>query len=225
MIAKADPECAGDRYASYHAQGGYLPATFDNGRTEIGSAAGVHIRQITAEHVEISFRRIAATIVLRVFGAVYSVVIAMPAEVIRRRDARREAPIQLCLTQCPVDERISSYDMDQVLQRSGSLSTRSEARSRCSGEGLKDAYLQSCVFDVIVAGDFNISNSSIFSYEDGRRLTQNLGVRHVAGGIELAAAEGMQDAYGRASRKVSNGTAGFWIIALVCSLSSALHLK
>lgn len=219
VIAKADPDCAGDRYSTYHAQSGHLPATFDSGRTELGSAAGVHIRQVTAEHVEISFRRIAATIVLRVFGAVYSVVIAMPLEVIRRQDGRRDAPIQLCLSQCPVDERISSYDMERVLQRSGSMTYRSEVRSRCSDEGLKDAYLQSCVFDVIVSGDFNISNSSIFSYEDGRRLT--LGVRHIANDIELAAAEGVRDAYGRASRTVANG---FWIIALV-HLPSVFHQK
>jgi len=179
---KRHDECALDHYVTYQASSYDLPATFDDGSCQFGTADAVSLSELVPNvHVQISLRYVATTVDVRLSHRYLSVSIVSPppdslvddmggsgsgsGAPARLHAAPAINPLELCTARCPkrhvVDIRshlMAGSNTRGVVRGGGDsadllLETSSRsALSVCRSVGLVDSYLDSCVYDLVMTG-------------------------------------------------------------------------
>ena len=200
VLIKANKECATDHFVTYQAMEGDLPATFNQGQTELGPDAAVHIKEVDpGHHVLIYLRFINTKVVIRQLGGYYSVAVVMPQELVTNtsttttgqwsseiietgdEEVYQTVPVQLCNVGCPSEDRIPYRDIlaqvaigDESSTSVPQLIPYSQAVDMCLNLAVTDFFLDSCVFDLMSTGDANFSRASAHAYQDSLKLLPQL---------------------------------------------------
>ncbi|XP_059837343.1 repulsive guidance molecule A-like [Hypanus sabinus] len=170
-IFKNSKECIDQKV--YQAEIGNVPAAFVDGSVNGGDRNGANSlvikRKLKASHVEIQASYIGTTLIVRQVGQQLSFAILMPEEVASSHT--EEQDLQLCLSGCPLTERLPWSSLLHNAQR---------AKAKCK-EGLpvEDAYFECCVFDILVTGNPNISIAAFKAVEDAKALYPDKELLHV----------------------------------------------
>ncbi|XP_075049691.1 hemojuvelin [Mixophyes fleayi] len=176
IIFKDMKQCIDQRV--YQAEVGNVPAAFDDGSINGGKRAGgssltIHERE-PGKYIEIQAAYIGTTIRVRQLDRQLSFSLRM-AEVISQA-FQEEQDLQLCVTGCPSSQRISRTT---DLSRTNSLSMET-TRSLCKDKlSVEDAYFQSCVFDLMVSGNANLTEAAFHALEDARDFHTEPGTLHI----------------------------------------------
>ncbi|MEE6487799.1 hypothetical protein FKM82_015033 [Ascaphus truei] len=168
VIIKAFPGCTEQRV--YQATSEDLPAAFSDG-TE--GAGGLRVEEKPGK-VEIRAPHADATIAIRRIGRYLTFAIRLPADA-ASSGAQEGDALQLCLHGCPRDELIQGH---QLPLPQWTL-TGEAAMERCRRLLLhaEDAYLQSCVFDLLTTGDPDFSLAARGAQEDLQALGPGARIR------------------------------------------------
>lgn len=193
VLLKRNDERADSRYVTYEASSDWLPSVFTDGRAQVQSVSVVELEPNA--RVEIRVPYIDTTITVRQVGGYLSVAIRIPLNVANITassssgtsmtssndvDEEPTETIQLCLSGCPSSQiighlvsskyvRLKSPDVtsdvgsSEGAERAQRLTSATEV---CRRAGLVDAFLDSCVFDVIATGNEAFVNASAFAMAD-----------------------------------------------------------
>ncbi|XP_069806314.1 hemojuvelin isoform X2 [Dendropsophus ebraccatus] len=162
----------------YQAEVGNVPAAFDDGSVNGGRRAGgssltIHEKE-PGKYIEIHAAYIGTTIRVRQLGRQLSFSLRMAEEI--SQAFREEQDLQLCVGGCPSSQIISRTTH---LSRTHSLSA-DIARSLCRERlAIEDMYFESCVFDLMVSGNVNLTDAAFHALEDARDFHPEPGTLHI----------------------------------------------
>nr|XP_003228045.1 PREDICTED: hemojuvelin [Anolis carolinensis]XP_008119674.1 PREDICTED: hemojuvelin [Anolis carolinensis]XP_008119675.1 PREDICTED: hemojuvelin [Anolis carolinensis] len=165
VIFKNMKECVDEKI--YQAEAGDLPAAFIDGSVNGGERPGgssltLHERT-SGRHVEIHAAYIGTTIAVRQAARHLSFSIQAAEQV--AFSFTDEQDLQLCVFGCPSDQRVSR---SACCPQRGNV-TPEVARRLCKEKlEVDDVYFQSCVFDVMVSGDANMTQAAQGALEDAK---------------------------------------------------------
>ncbi|XP_069742743.1 hemojuvelin-like isoform X3 [Narcine bancroftii] len=170
-IFKNSKECIDQKV--YQAEIDNVPAAFVDGSVNGGERNGANSlvikKKMNASHVEIQASYIGTTLIVRQVGHHLSFAILMPEEVASSH--MEEWDLQLCLSGCPFEKRLSWNAHLHNVQR---------AKAKCKeGLPIEDAYFECCVFDILVTGNPNVSLSTFRAVEDAKMLYPDKELVHV----------------------------------------------
>ncbi|KAM4664778.1 hemojuvelin isoform 1-T3 [Discoglossus pictus] len=162
----------------YQAEIGNLPAAFNDGSVNGDRRAGgrsltIHERE-PGSHIEIQAGYIGTTIRVRQLGHQLSFSIRTAEDI--SQAFQEEQDLQLCVGGCPASQWISRT------KHIGSLTPISaeDAKSLCREKlPIEDVYFQSCVFDLMVSGDANLTSSAYHALEDAKDFHPEPGTLHI----------------------------------------------
>ncbi|XP_063803214.1 hemojuvelin [Pseudophryne corroboree] len=176
IIFKDMKQCVDQRI--YQAEVGNMPAAFDDGSVDGGKRAGgssltIHERE-PGKYIEIQAAYIGTTIRVRHLDGQLSFSLRMAEEI--SQAFQEEQDLQLCVSGCPSGQWISRTP---DLSRTSSLSMET-ARSLCREKlSVEDVYFQSCVFDLMVSGNGNLTDAAYHALEDAREFHPEPGTLHI----------------------------------------------
>ncbi|KAM3919873.1 hemojuvelin [Leptodactylus fuscus] len=162
----------------YQAEVGNVPAAFDDGSVNGGRRAGgssltIHEKE-PGKYIEIHAAYIGTTIRVRQLGRQLSFSLRMAEEI--SQAFREEQDLQLCVGGCPSSQQISRT---KDISRTHSLSIES-ARSLCRERlSIEDLYFESCVFDLMVSGNANLTGAAYHALEDAKDFHPEPGTLHI----------------------------------------------
>lgn len=160
----------------YQAEVGNVPAAFDDGSVNGGRRAGgssltIHEKE-PGKYIEIHAAYIGTTIRVRQLGRQLSFSLRMAEEI--SQAFQEEQDLQLCVGGCPSSQLISrTRDLTRTLSRE---SARSLCRERLA---IEDMYFESCVFDLMVSGNANLTDAAFYALEDARDFHPEPGTLHI----------------------------------------------
>ncbi|KAE8588154.1 hypothetical protein XENTR_v10022368 [Xenopus tropicalis] len=162
----------------YQAEVDNLPAAFDDGSVNGGRRAGGSNLKIYDREpgslIEIEAPYIGTTIRVRQLAKQLSFSLRMPEDI--SLAFQEEQDLQLCMGGCPASQFISRT---KDVGRTSSIST-DKAKSMCRAKlPVEDAYFQSCVFDVAISGDANMTNAAYYALEDAKDFLPEPGMLHI----------------------------------------------
>lgn len=167
IIIKGYLECIPGAYHSYTLMSGSaLASTLDSGARQVGHAL-LRVRE-PGRHVQLELRHIGTVFSIRLVPppkppngsssaataglGLVSITARLPRQLVESQPGRRPLEPQLCATGCPTSGRL-----DQRLEMARSASSGrartvalAMAEEACRREGLRDSYLDACVFDAVV---------------------------------------------------------------------------
>ncbi|MEE6491322.1 hypothetical protein FKM82_016178 [Ascaphus truei] len=162
----------------YQAEVGNLPAAFDDGsldggKRQGGSSLTIHERE-PGSYIEIQASHIGTTIRVRQLAMQLSFSLRMVEEVAQA--FQEEQDLQLCVGGCPASQWISRT---KHLSRPTAISQES-ARAVCREKlPVEDVYFQSCVFDLVISGDANLTSPAYHALEDAKDFHPEPGTLHI----------------------------------------------
>ena len=157
------------------------------------SIASRFVRIEANSHVEIYIRYIDTTVVIRQINRYFFVLLRMPLNVINETLQLNINPLQLCLMKCPASEQI---DVSTVLTSNQPrlpqpILTFDESLAIC--QGLVDYYMDSCIYDVMMTGNTDMSlmsrlalNDTLALAPDARTFSRNRTLKLVTSGATRA---------------------------------------
>ncbi|XP_075701133.1 hemojuvelin [Rhinoderma darwinii] len=153
----------------YQAEVDNVPAAFDDGSVNGGRRAGGSSLTIyekePGKYIEIHAAYIGTTIRVRQVGRQLSFSLRMAEEI--SKAFREEQDLQLCVGGCPSSQQISRT---KDLSRTHPLNMES-ARSLCRQRlDTEDIYFESCVFDLMVSGNANLTDAAFHALEDAKNF-------------------------------------------------------
>ncbi|KAM8921763.1 hemojuvelin [Pelodytes ibericus] len=168
----------------YQAEVGNLPAAFDDGSVNGGRRGGGKSLTIqereSGSHIEIQASYIGTTIRVRQLANQLSFSIRIAEEI--SQAFLEEQDLQLCVGGCPESQWLSrTKDLGQPAPKS--IET---AKALCREKlPVEDVYFQSCVFDLVVSGDANLTSVAYHALEDAKDFHPEPGTLHIfSGGVE-----------------------------------------
>ncbi|XP_073495508.1 hemojuvelin [Phyllobates terribilis] len=162
----------------YQAEVGHVPAAFDDGSVNGGRRAGgstltIHEKE-PGKYIEIHAAYIGTTIRVRQLGRQLSFSLRMAEEI--SQAFQEEQDLQLCVGGCPSNQQISRT---KDITRTHSINMES-ARLLCRERlAVEDMYFESCVFDLMVSGNANLTDSAFYALEDARDFHPEPGTLHI----------------------------------------------
>uniref|UniRef100_A0A8C5QVC3 Hemojuvelin BMP co-receptor n=1 Tax=Leptobrachium leishanense TaxID=445787 RepID=A0A8C5QVC3_9ANUR len=162
----------------YQAEVGNLPAAFDDGSVNGGRRVGgksltVHERE-PGSYIEIQASYIGTTIRVRQLANQLSFSLRIAEEI--SQAFLEEQDLQLCVGGCPASQWLSrTKDIGHLGPKSWET-----AKSLCREKlPVEDVYFQSCVFDLVVSGDANLTSAAYHALEDARDFHPEPGTLHI----------------------------------------------
>ncbi|KAG8449871.1 hypothetical protein GDO86_016517 [Hymenochirus boettgeri] len=166
IIFKNMKQCTDQKV--YQAEVDNLPAAFDDGSLNGGRrAGGSNLRIYEREPgslIEIEAPYIGTTIRVRQLAKQLSFSLRMAEDI--SLAFQEEQDLQLCLGGCPASQFMSRTK--DISKTTTTISTE-KAASMCREKlPVEDAYFQSCVFDVAISGDANLTYAAYYALEDAK---------------------------------------------------------
>ncbi|XP_053330916.1 hemojuvelin [Spea bombifrons] len=179
IIFKSMKQCIEQKV--YQAEVGNLPAAFDDGSVNGGRRAGGKSLTIqereSGSYIEIQASYIGTTIRVRQLANQLSFSVRIAEEI--SQAFLEEQDLQLCVGGCPASQWLSRTK-DVGRPSSKSMET---AKSLCREKlPVEDVYFQSCVFDLLVSGNTNLTNAAYHALEDAKDFHPEPGTLHIFSG-------------------------------------------
>ena len=177
LIKKGKDGCAEQKV--YQARSGVtFPLTFRDGSTQTGPEGCITKlrRETSGTGVRLDICNLNTTIIIRQVGKYLTFNIRTPEEFVRESNG-------LCVTGCPESEMIDynkvfSYHPNSVsLHSHRPTMSDNHAMNICELANLIDFYYDSCVFDLITAGDRTFSESAYSAMTDALKMDPRLRLR------------------------------------------------
>ncbi|CAH2326799.1 hemojuvelin [Pelobates cultripes] len=164
----------------YQAEVGNLPAAFDDGSINGGRRSGgksLTIHERESGYIEIQASYIGTTIRVRQLANQLSFSLRIAEEISQAFPEAQD--LQLCVGGCPASQWLSrTKDIGQP-----TLKSLDAAKSLCREKlPVEDVYFQSCVFDLVVSGDANLTSAAYHALEDAKDFHPEPGTLHIFSG-------------------------------------------
>lgn len=159
----------------YQAELDNVPAAFADGSVTSGERRGRHsllVRtQSPGRHAEIQAVHISTVLVVRQSGRSLGLSLHSPRSIMEAFGPEQD--LQLCVWGCPPSQRLH-------LLPASSPAAVDRAHAHCSSLlPERDVYYRACIFDVITAGDLNVSASAVAALQDAQALISDAETLHL----------------------------------------------
>lgn len=188
IIIKGYLECIPGAYHSYTLLSGRpLASTLDNGVRQVGYAR-LRVRD-PGRHVLLELRHVGTVLSIRLLPpkpdskpdnssvvGLLSIMARVPRQLVESQPGRRPLQPQLCSSGCPPDRRLDERRAMARSAASGRARTvaLALAEEACRREGLRDSFLDACVFDAVLGRPPGSVQLAAGAMADLRRLSPGL---------------------------------------------------